>query len=64
MYEINGTVYSLPEDTVIEDTHGRRLNFRALKQGVEVNLIGRTAYVNNEIRTIIQKIIVLNLQNK
>ena len=64
IYEINGTIYSLPEDTIIEDTHGRRLNFRALKQGVEVNLIGHTAYVNNEIRTIIQKIIVLNLQNK
>jgi hypothetical protein len=64
IYEINEAVYSLPEETIIEDTHGRRLNFHALKPGVEVNLIGRTAYVNNEIRTIIEKIIVLNLHNK
>ena len=64
IYEINGTIYSLPEEAIIEDTHGRRLNFLSLKPGVEVNLIGHTAYVNNEIRTIIQKIIVLNLQNQ
>jgi hypothetical protein len=64
MYEINEAVYSLPEDTIIEDTHGRRLNFLALKPGVEVNLMGYTAYVDNEIRTIIQKIIVQNLQDQ
>jgi hypothetical protein len=64
IYEINGTIYSLPEETIIEDTHGRKLNFLALKPGVEVNLIGHTDYVNNEIRTIIEKVIVLNLQNQ